>query len=357
MPPYTFRVIFSGPCAYVPNRVEGGGQAASWSVILPNLRERWPGDADGLSIDPHLAVLQFDETAFHRLREVDGQGKEIDPPPPDVRLGRLDRRDNTYEESALYELEGMRITLDIPDAAPFRPASGVVLPLELKDRERILGLPDEKRRSLAWLPSLSWLRPQAAHFGRYDPAEYFDPGNDYYPNKARTAAHVVLTKGELATAEIDTQLTQNGRRPTIWEFRPYQDQAYQNARRQAVARKLMLEASILDDPVTVTIATGQNQRIRLQLKAARRSGVVTIEIKNRELEEIFRPGGREASVVEVDEDFRYLYSHAYSYEPDATDYLLPHLVEYQDAGNDSATCGGTGFSGFSKKLENAVRAW
>ncbi len=362
--PYTFRVIFSGPCAYVPNRVEGDSRVAkSWSVILPNLSKRWPvkadGEAtdektaDGISVDPHLAVLQFDETAFVVEEGGLGDGNNRRRS-PDVRLG-LRRSDESYAESSLYLLDGWRVHFEIPDAPELGLANAEVGDDLLGDKDRILRLPEEQRRSLVWLPALSWLRPGVEHFGRAD-RTYF--GTDAYPKKGTVAGHVLLTHGELATAEIDSVVPVNQpREATIWEFRPRDNEGY-GGRCQAVARRVMLEATWLEKPVTVVLSPSAKRQFRLKLKAARSTGVVEIEIKNRELEEIFLPGGSENDLeVDLDEDFRYLYSHIKGYDPLAKDYLLPHRVKGGGAGNNSATCGGKQGSGFSRELAYAVCQW
>src|SRR5215210_9280590 len=102
--PYTFRVVFSGPCAYVPNIEKGSsGPAKSWSVILPNLQNGWRGDADGVQEDRHRATLLYSPHDFDSDTN------------PDAMLAVKNSYD-LYEYSTLFFLEAHRITFDLPGA-------------------------------------------------------------------------------------------------------------------------------------------------------------------------------------------------------------------------------------------------
>jgi hypothetical protein len=141
--------------------------------------------------------------------------------------------------------------------------------------------------------------------------------------------------------------------PTIWEF--MSKGAYQGTgfRSQALAKSIALEAT-LSQPAKVYIST-PDKTVTLTLNKL--TGTRSIEIKNRELEEIFLPGGLEVEREPVDLDFRYMYRHAYGYDSTLLDYPLPHLIPTGGAGNEVGTCGGNRFSGFSSDFTDLVKKW
>ena len=78
---YTFRMVLSGPTAYVPNRlVTVGGSASSWSAIMPFLDVG--ATVGGVKLAPHFSVLQFATSQFETSHTPDlrfrlGNGPEI----------------------------------------------------------------------------------------------------------------------------------------------------------------------------------------------------------------------------------------------------------------------------------------
>ncbi|MFY9823073.1 MAG: hypothetical protein WAM82_16950 [Thermoanaerobaculia bacterium] len=344
---YTFRVVFSGPCAYLPNIVEGDeGPATSWSVVLPYMKNRWPGERDGdkISVDSHLAVVQFSEAQFQTSV------------PPDIRLAVRNDEDERYQESGLYLLDGHRITFDLPGAETLKVVEQKIDPKVMSDQDAVLELlknADPKTKSMSWLPAMSWLRKNLQWFGR-DGIAFFQNG---FPQKGTLAGHVLLKQGSLVAHEIDTVPKNDGTMvPTIWEFRPPGTRSNDKNPRQALAKSIALEVNELKKPVTVTIAFSPDVKKTLTLKAKSCKGVVEIQIKNRELEEIFLSDSGEFESHPVDLDFRYMYTQAQGYDPKAK-YPLPCLFEGGDAGNERGTCGGHRFSGYSKAQQATVKSW
>lgn len=349
--PYTFRVVFSGPCAYLPNLVEGEkGPATSWSVVLPYLKNGWSGEenGDGTSADRHLGVVQFSEALFQTSE------------PPDIRLAVRDEEARSYQQSSLFLLNGHQITFDLPGAETLKVVEQEIDPKVMSDQKAVQQLlkdSDARMRSMSWLPAMSWLRKELQWFGRDGITFFQDNG---FPQKNTLAGHVLLKQGSLIANEIDTvpEEGSNTTVPTIWEFRPppYTDANDKN-HRQALAKSIALEVEGLEKPVTITIAFSPDVKKTLTLKAVPATGVVEIQIKNRELEEIFLSDSGEFEQHPVDLDFRYMYTQAQGYDPNAKDYPLPCLYAASGGGNERGTCGGHRFSGYSKGHQAAVNSW
>ncbi|HEX7180910.1 MAG TPA: hypothetical protein VF756_03650 [Thermoanaerobaculia bacterium] len=351
--PYTFRVIFSGPCAYVPNIVEGGdpGSAKSWSVILPDIRKglRAEDTADGVRVDRHRAVVQFPKAKFDT------------PVLPDI---DLTVRDPDREPQGLFLLDGHRVTFDIPGAKDLEVLDQEI-DLDMANQNAVLGLlnpenpEDLRRKSMKWMPDMSWLSEKLQWFGRED-VGYFREEEEHFgfPEAGAIAGHVLLKHGSLGTHKIDKLSTDGQAVPTIWEFRPHGAEVGKGIRRQALANSIALEASNLEKPVTITVAYSPTAQKTLTLKLDHCEGEVEIYIKNRELEEIFLPRRfAEFEPHPVDVDFRYLYTQAKGYAPESKEYHLPHRVEGGNGGNEVGTCGGTKFSGFASKYQDIMNAW
>jgi hypothetical protein len=353
---YTFRVVFSGPCAYVPNIVEGDdpGKAKSWSVILPDIHERWPGEEKGdkVAVDAHRAVVQFPRAKFDTSA------------PPDIDLTVRDP-DGGSRESGLFLLKGHRVTFDLPGAEYLNVLDQDIDLEIMASQDAVLELLQSKddrwRRSMKWLPAMSWLCKDLQWFGN-EGVDFFrkEEGEVGFPQKGTIAGHVLLKHGLLGTHEIDTVTTEDRPIvPTIWEFRPYCAPVDKGNRRQALAKSVALEASNLKRPVTITLTYRPGTEKTLTLKPEHCSGEVEIEIKNRELEEIFlpRPDDDEIERYPIDLDFRYMYTQAKGYIPEWKGYLLPHLFAGGDGGNETATCGGTKPSGFANEYQEIVNGW
>jgi len=340
---YKFRVVFSGPCAYMPNIVEGGGGTAmSWSVILPDIRAGWPGGDDDIQADRHYPVLLYAPDDFDSDTD------------PDVIL-RLKDNHGSYHDRNLFNLNGHRVTFDFPDISDLKIEDVTIAPFVRGDEAEILKLmarKDPLLQSMDWLPSMNWLRQKLQWFGS-DNDNYFLV--DGYPRQGTIAAHVLVKSGKLVADEIDTVIDQNSDEvPTIWEFRSKCDKPGAGSRIQALAKSIALEVD-LEKPASIYISTS-TATATLTLKNNKLTDVRGIEIKNRELEEIFLLDGREIEGQNVDWDFRYMYKHAAGYDPTLLNYPIPHKLS-PGAGNEVGTCGGNRFSGFAKRLKNDVEKW
>ena len=353
---YTFRVVFSGPCAYVPNIVKGDdpGSAKSWSVILPDLHKGWTGDDDKVQADRHLAALLYSPHDFDSDTN------------PDAILLVKDSYE-VYQHSSLFFLTGHRITFDLPDAAGLTIEDVPLDPRTRGDQAKVLELltknpPDPLLRSMDWLPAMSWLQQsfEWEWFGYNNPDYYFrDHGlpDDGYPVTGVLAAHVLLKQGTLIANEIDVRpKSTGGILPIIWEFMPLGGSTGSGFQNQALAKSIALEVTMPDDKAaSITLSYSPDITTTLTLKNL--SGTRSIEIKNRELEEIFLPGRYEYEPQQIDLDFRYLYSHASLYDPKYLRYPLPHLLYGTGAGNETGTCGGNRFSGFATGFGAVIGNW
>ncbi len=358
--PYTFRVIFSGPCFYIPNFVQPEDdktitEAKSWSVILPNIKKGRSKDFQDkkyehdISITPHHSVLVYDTEHFCA-----GSIKDL----------VFNRKDG--KPKGVLLLENKQISIGSKKNTAVTTNRSSVDRLTKRSRENISNLREDQLKSLCWLPSMGDLAPDMAWFGDDDKFfthhGYPDPGNGYI------AAHVLLKTGHLYTHTI-SGMQENV--PLIWQFRPAgsaQNNAYKT---QAVAYEVALEILEIEDPLSITLSginsegnpTTQTLTVKGDLPD---NTTVTVEIKNRELQEIFLSGEDELAKsitvetedgpkdVDVDIDFRVLYEDVLGYGLPGKEYPLAHRVtdDESSGGGERATCGGTKLQGFSS-LSNA----
>jgi hypothetical protein len=341
---YTFRVVSSGPCAYVPNTVKSvGGNAASWSVILPNLKNGYEGDDDGIPADRHRAALIYSPDDF----DVNAN--------PDAILSVQNKR-NIYKFTTLFFLDGHRVTFELPGADDLTIEDVEIDKDVRSDPDKIKELirnKDALLRSMDWLPAMKWLRSDLQWFGSRSPADYFLEEADRrgYPNRDRVAAHILLKNGKLGTDQLDMI----GDFPTIWQFQRHKPLG-KVLRTQALANSIALEVKMPEDQrAKVTITYPPDVKKILTLKKDKLTGTRSIEIKNRELEAIFLPEGLEVEHP-VDFDFRYLYGHGEGYRRSDWNFPLPHELT-RGGGNEVGTCGGHGFSGFADSFSDVLKLW
>src|SRR6185436_9734030 len=154
---YKFRVVFSGPCAYVPNILKGTPKSVtSLSVILPELRKGSLGDAVGIQADRHRAALVYSPDDF----DVDED--------PDAVLFVKSEETGLYKHSSLYFLRAERVTFKFPGANNLIIEDEEIASDIIKDRERIkelIAYKDKLLRSIDWLPAMKRLRPDLQWFG------------------------------------------------------------------------------------------------------------------------------------------------------------------------------------------------
>jgi hypothetical protein len=331
------RVVFSGPCAYVPNIVEGvEGAAASWSVLLPNLSRGWSGDKDGIRADRHLAVLSYNPSNFK------SSGGD-----PDIKIKSLDAQ-LMYKEYDVFLLDSCQVTFDASAALTVDKSSIEGVREYPEKVSALLANNDPLLRSMEWLPSMNWLRSRLQWFGSREPDYYFDERGRPNSRNSALSAHVLVKAGNLVAGNLD--VTSKGQ-PTIWAFRPYQAPEGMRERKQALAGSVVLELPLQ------TVVTVKYPEQEVKITSVQTSGDVTLEIKNREAEEILMPDTFEFEPQGVDFDFRYLYTHGKHYDPDCLCYPVPLQVYPGGGGNQAGTCGGNQFQGFSVGFESKIDKW
>ncbi len=335
---YNFTAVFSGPCAYVPNKVPSTiGPASTWSVILPNLQTGWTNATQ--QVDRHQAVVQYDPAVWTASEK------------PDLEL-TINGPGGTHK-SSVFRLRATQMSFVLPGAADFKPNLVSVPDAEKKDPDKIELLSQQQLNSLVWLAPLEKLVPGFGWFGRQFES-YFD-GNGLPAPAGRVAGHVLLRHGTLGTHELDRANPDGlGRRlARIWDFRDPSVFAPANLFVQAVALSLALTAENLGAP---EVTLRQPQRT-ITLTPVASGGQVSLEIKNRELENIIGLP-EEPDESKVDRDFRFLYNHDQQGQEDETRYPLPHLLPISGGiGGETATCGGSGSKGFAERFKSTIAQW
>ena len=327
MDEYQFRVVLSGPCAYVPNRIVGEGTApTSWSAIMPQLK--LGKTVGGVSLAPHFTVLQYPTALFKA---------DFDPSLVFKRRGE--------PEFAVVVLAGERIRIDSTEKPAFRPN---VCGLS-KDDLKAGGKP-ENRACLDWLPAIEGLLTGSGTFGRTNKA-FFDP--DGFADGGAIAAHILLDRGDLiADSLVPKEFVPPTQTPGIWGFRV--DSSSPKMAEQSVAYTVALQVDKLSQPVKIIIETAGSRRTVTLRQDVELPPVVEVEIKNREFDEIVRLAEGEISVGDVDHDFKVLY---FLSQNEAKACPLPFLVKDGGVGTRRATCGGSQFVGFNSSFKNILTKW
>lgn len=332
--PYDLRAVFSGPCAYVPNQVPSTvGQATTWSVILPNLRAGWSNATQ--RVDRHYAVIQYDPAVWTASEN------------PDVELAI---NGTESRKACLFWLEATQVTFLLPGAPTFEAK---LVPVENETKRnpvKIESLSPNQLASLVWLPFLEHLENRFGWFGLENEA-YFDSAGLPEP-AGHVTAHVLLRHGTLGTHELD-RATVGQRLATIWDFRDPKMTTPAERFVQAVALSIALEANALQRPPQVILKQPHRTITLLPVRA----GAVSLEIKNRELEELLGLPS-EIDELAVDRDFRFLYNEDQRGLESETRYPLPHFLPTDDGvGGEGATCGGSGSKGFAERFKATIDQW
>lgn len=319
------QILFSGPCAYVPNRIVTDPQPAapSWSAIFPDVTRGL--SVGGAELMPHYTVLQFFTDLFHFDDEI-----------VDLRFRKKGGR-----EFALVLLSGHQIRIETGESTPFRP---VLEPLD--EQTLATGRPatQQQRDSLAWLPFLEDLFPGAGVLGN-DDNDYFDGA---FPVEGNLGAHVLLEQGELVTHSLTPDLAPPNQQPSIWDFRVPPEGPV--LRRQAVAHTVALRIDPLTPPLSIRLTKGGTSRL-ISLREGVEESPLTIEIKNREMDEILRIAQGQIAEGTLDIDFKALYMFSGKHMAPCP---LPVLFRAGGLGCLRTTCGGGGFVAFSESLADTL---
>ncbi len=325
-----FQIVFSGVCAYVPNRLaDDPAPAPSWSALLPEASEGLT--VNDVTLTPHYSVLQFPTDLF----EVDED------------LITLRFRKDGGREFGLIQLSGHQIRIETGAPKPFNPVFIEIDQATLEDPSLAT---EQQKTSLKWLPAMEDLLPGSGVFGNNNESFFKGP----LPTQGDIAAHVIIDQGDLMTYSLIPDLAATPtERPSIWGFHVSPNDPLKA--KQAVAHAIALRI----DPLTVPLAIhlfkdGQDPRVLRFKDDAVGEETVTIEIKNREMDEVLRFAEGKIPVGTVDIDFKALYMlSGMEQEPCP----LPFMAKEGGLGCLRTTCGGGGFKGFASNLKGALAAF
>lgn len=335
MKPYTFRIVFSGPGAFVPNKIAGsGGSATSWSLVMPQLdHERQIGR---YRIRSHYSVVQYPSGI-------------LDPGGPvDLTFTNLQK-----ESFELVRLNGHQVRIRTVKAAPL-----IIEPEDLPKDVLDFSIPPslDQLKALAWIPSTERTCSGAGTFGPL-PTGFFNLANGF-PNEGDTAAHVIIDKGNLMTLTLGPPGTDPAKgKLRLWDFKlPGTKDAEFT---QGVAFSTALVLRDLTDPIEIVLATSAGSR-SLKISAATQANppeIIEVEIKTREMDEVVGFDDSTLQEGEADQDFRVVHLFSNSQNKRC---LLPHLsskVPFGGLGTIRATCGCARFAGFHKRYNKALQLW
>jgi hypothetical protein len=323
---YLFRLVLSGPCAYVPNTVvNSGNPATSWSAVMPQLSiGAMVGD---VSIVPHYTVIQYPTALF------DADFK------PDLVFQRQGE-----PEVALVVLSRERIRILTAESPAYTTNY-----CGLSDSDLAAGGVPGNSKCLDWIPRMERLVTGAGTLGRTD-IDLFDSLTGF-PGSS-VAAHTLLDHGTLiADSLVPKDFSPPITVPPIWGFRippSSQDKAL-----QSVAYTVALELDGLASPVQIAIESATGTR-NLKLRFGTTTSPVEIEVKNREFDEIMKFAAGNITAGDIDYDFKILYFFS---QQEGNPTPLPYLYREGGAGTRRATCGGAQFEGFDASLAAAMAKW
>lgn len=251
---YTLRVLFSGLCAFVPNKPfdQLDDPPTEVTVLLRNLLRPVPleNSPEGVALDPHYPLVEFDLADLHPLS----------PRKPDL------RRDDTGRGACL--LFGQEISFDLG------------LP---EDEERKLTTPSDPERqpaqgdtrstpnnqdSLYWLAKIKKASPD--HFV----ASRFIDDPLTLEEETEILARLKLTHGFLRASKLSDQ---------VCTFEPANGNDHYE---QQIATELALDIQGVEGPAVIVLRAPDGSERNLMLSPVRRSGLLEIRIQNREIDDL-----------------------------------------------------------------------
>jgi hypothetical protein len=331
---YTFRVVFDGVCAYVPNErffdydpkkrkfisrikasVEDKKQriksSRSLAVLLPDLRR--PGKPHLPSVplrfpafrDPHFPLLQFN---LKDLRE--GTTRRVD-------LVSRDISSDNEEGNLFLRREQIRFNLDAENASTFSYAD--YIPDDPCQVKPDLSCPDQVE-SVWWLTDLQRVLvcPQDADAAVVNP-KFLPSYRGPFPDGL--IARVECTGGRLRTFDFNRDLDGE---PLPWRFAaPADDPTIAGSWNRALSNSVALEFFDVRDEVRIELRRLANEVIVEELVLAPGPGasrpVVEIHISNLEPDRLFQEEGFSRSAL-PDFDFQPFYELSQISED-----KIPHL--------------------------------
>lgn len=259
---YTFRVLFSGLCAFVPDKPfdQLNDPPTEVTVLLQNLLRpkpltlsltEQPGESEPPNfLEPHFPLLEFDLSDLH---------------PQSHRKPDLSRTDTgkggcfLFGEEVSFDLnlkKGQKRRLRIPDNPRFQPAR------QQEEETRF------DRESLYWL----------ARLDKASPGNFVEPSLLTSPlsldGEPAVLTRLKLTHGFLRVSQLSDK---------VCEFHPPDPQ---RPYRQKIATELALDIEGVTGPVVVVGRDPERMERRLTLTPVKSPGLVEIRIQNRELDSL-----------------------------------------------------------------------
>ena len=297
---YTFRVIFEGVCAWVPDHpffpedAPGTVRVNEVDVLVPDLSraEYNTQPAEGLRVfrSPHFALFKFSLPDLHRktTRRVDLVTRDI----------------GTHDEEGLLFLkrEQIRFRLEAENATSFRFADRKPAP---ESRPKPEPTRREELESLWWLPRLQDIAP-AYQRAR---ADHLSTHRGPFPEELQ--ARVEIKGGFLKTYDFNRDV--NGD-PLPWRFLPADATSGQGLWNRAIGNRQALEFYDVQGPVTIELKRIANDvhttELVLDLPPGAHRPVLEVFVTNLEPELMFGAQDRlTAQLPDPDfEEFYYMHS-------------------------------------------------
>ncbi len=335
--PYTFRMVFSGLCAFVPNRLASdGAPASSWSVLIPELsRSRRiirpvpeGGNDRRIQIPPHFPSIVFPR------RFLDQSTKPT----------TLFFRRPMEEESGVALLDSERLLIRFPEQARQRD-----LKPDLRPREA--DLPDFAQGpwSLRWLIAMEEMLAGA---GEVQTQDLF---SGLRPQEGTLAGHILLDDGILHTHSF----AEPGRNVALWRFEDPEDAggpAQGDGR--PVAYTVALEIPDAEGPVELRFEKPDafvTRRQSLMLAPDPEVSEIEVTLNNREFEEVVGLGDGTFGQGSFDRDVEI--HHTLSAQAGAVGRRLPRLAgafPEGGLGGERLTCGEVEFTGFDGDFDDRL---
>lgn len=335
---YTFRVIFDGVCAYVPNerffcyvsekkkyisRIEASinnkdqkiKPCSSLAVLLPDLRR--PGKPHLPSVplrfpafrDPHFPLLQFN---LKDLRE--GTTRRVD-------LVSRDISSDNEEGNLFLRREQIRFNLDAENASAFSYADYVPDdPCKVRPDP---SSPDQVE-SLWWLTDLRQIVcPEDADTAAVVNSKFLPSYRGPFPDGL--IARVECSGGRLRTFDFNRDLDGE---PLPWRFAaPADDPTITGSWNRALSNSIALEFFDVRDEVRIELRRLANEVIVEELVLAPGPGasrsVVEIHISNLEPDRLFQEEGFSRSAL-PDFDFQPFYELSQTSQNKIPDLPIPN---------------------------------
>lgn len=248
---YTFRVLFSGLCAFVPNKPfeQEDGPPLEVTVLLQNLLRpaSLVGSPDGDALDPHFPSLEFDLADLHPLS----------PRKPDLR-----REDNGKGACLLF---GEDISFDL--ALPEGVERKLSIPATKQPETDLKQSTPENQDSLFWLARLEKAAPD----------QFVDPkllDGPLLGGEKLVLARLKLDHGFLRVSRLSERVCSF---IPVDGVEPYEQQ---------IATELALDIDGVEGPTSIVLRAPDGLERVLMLSPVRRSRLLEIRIQNREIDDL-----------------------------------------------------------------------